>query len=402
MRRILICLFVPLLCFFACSPAPAGEYLNTVAGCYLGDVYVENLYFRIWSPGVGAWGMSLCTDPLCTHDSEDGLCPASTWLWMKTVVSDGRRFYLSAANPTLTDKNGTLYRQIFSMDPDGSNFTLLHTYAFSANSSSYLQYADGYLYFEQGFYPDGDSYGLQQAYIMRIPVEGGRAERVFPEPMDVGSVFFADGDHNFLFCPDESGELRMRIIHRESGTVTEDAAAGVKGRLTEITVYGGNTYLQTAEAVTVLCPAETGDEHEYRETLRHLYVLRDGVWVPVWEGAEEYTFGDGIWFCRNERSYLGTKNVPNGGPGGATDAVDFYVNATRTVCRIDPQDHSITEYLPGEGFSPEDTLTIRAAAGDCLWVEVTNGRAEYVGETSAYRCRACSENGELIFYRMDE
>ena len=225
---------------------------------------------------------------------------------MKTLVTDGERLYMNATNSALTDENGTVYRQIFSMKPDGSDFTLLHTYDFSANSSSYLQYADGYLYFEQGFYSEGNILGQQQAYIMRIPVEGGRAERVFPEPMDIGASFFADGERNFLFCPDGTGELSMRIIHRESGTITENAAAGVKGRLKEITVCGGNTYLQTAEEVTVLCPAETGGEHPCRQTLRHLYVLQDGAWVPVWEGAEAYTFGDGIWFCRNERSYLGT------------------------------------------------------------------------------------------------
>ena len=76
--------------------------------------------------------------------------------------------------------------------------------------------------------------------------------------------------------------------------------------------------------------------------------------------------------------------------------MEFYVNVTRTVCRIDPENHSITEYLPGEGFSPEDTLTVRAVVGDCLWVEVSNGRADYAEEGNTYRCLARCEGGTLV------
>ena len=115
----------------------------------------------------------------------------------------------SALNPLLTD-NGTMYRQIFSMNPDSSEFTMLHTYEATGNSSPYMQYADGYLYFEQGFYNDAynpsDGYtgsDEQSAHIMRIPVKSGKAETVIADELNIGS--FDPEDTITIICAIESG-----------------------------------------------------------------------------------------------------------------------------------------------------------------------------------------------------
>lgn len=408
-KNLLCITLAALLLLCGCGKTPTQDYCNTREGCLLGETYYENLHLQVWNPNWDAAYDGICRDPLCSHDSEDGLCPSSRQLWMKTLVTDGERLYMNATNPALTDENGTVYRQIFSMKPDGSDFTLLHTYDFSANTSPYMQYADGYLYFEQGFYRGEDSAktgltqtGCQAAYVMRIPVKGGKAERVFDEAIEIGSAFYTDGTYNFLLCPDGMGKVQIQITDSAAGTLIESSTAKVEGVPKDITVYDGMTFLQTEEKIEVPCPAENGGSHTYTETLWRLYVYCGGEWEKLGESTDRFAFGGGIWFTESTRLYLGTRSMPTGGPNGETDSVDFYVKATEAFCRINPADGTVTRYTLAGDVQLEDTVTVRCAATSGLWVEVTNGRAEYAGETSVYSCRACLENGGMILHRMDQ
>lgn len=409
MKRMIIAIISAILILTACAPVPTADYCNTREGCLLGETYYKNLHLQVWNPNWDAAYDGICRDPLCSHDSEDGLCPSSRQLWMKTLVTDGKRLYMNATNPTLTDASGTVYRQIFSMKPDGSDFTLLHTYDFSANTSLYMQYADGYLYFEQGFYCGEDRAkavptqpGHQAAYVMRIPAKGGKAERVFDEPIEIDSAFYTDGTCNFLLCPDGTGKVQIQITDCTSGTPIEASTAKVEGVPKDITGYEGRTFLQTEEKIEVPCPAEGGGTHTCTETLWRLYVYRGGEWEKLGENTDRFTFGGGIWFTESTRLYLGTRSMPTGGPNGETDSVDFYVKATEALCRINPVDGTVTRYTLTGDIQQEDTVTVRCAAASGLWVEVTNGRSEYAGERSAYSCRACIGDGRMILHRMDE
>ncbi|MBQ2767083.1 MAG: hypothetical protein IJF49_03285 [Clostridia bacterium] len=409
MKNLLCITLAALLLLCSCGKPPMQDYCNTREGCLLGETYYENLHLQVWNPNWDATYDDICRDPLCTHDSEDSLCPSSRQLWMKTLVTDGERLYMNATNPALTDENGTVYRQIFSMKPDGSDFTLLHTYDFSTNTSLYMQYADGFLYFEQGFYSGQENFsdnhlGIseQSAYVMRIATNGGKAEKVLEDELDISSSFYADDARYYLLYPNVNGDLLMDIIDRKSGVAEVDAAGDVEGRLYDITIYGEKTYLRSVAEFSAECPSENGGMHVYTDKRWYLYVYHNGKWKKVGESVNGFTFGGGIWFTESEKRYLGSREMPTGGPNGETDPIDFYVNATLSVCCIKPADGTVTRYTLAGDVQPEDTVTIRCAAASGLWVEITNGKTEYAGETSTYHCRACIENGIMMLHRMDE
>jgi len=155
MKKLLIGVLAVLLLTSCTEKTPPLDYFNTEEGCLLGSTHYRNfagMDIELWNPAWDAPMEGLCRDPLCSHDSNDSLCPSSTNLWQKTVVTDGEKLYLNALNPLLTDQGGIMYRQIFSVNQDGSDFKLLHTYDATGNSSIFMQYADGYLYFQQGYY----------------------------------------------------------------------------------------------------------------------------------------------------------------------------------------------------------------------------------------------------------
>jgi hypothetical protein len=186
----------------------------------------------------------LCRDPLCSHDSTDSLCPSSTNLWLKTVVTDGEKLYINALNPLLTDENATMYRQIFSVNQDGSDFELLHTYDATGNSSPNMQYADGYLYFQQGYYNENYdpmeehvSSDVQSSRFMRIPTDGGKAEAVLDEGLSIGTAFFVDGENYYLITHDDNGVTQLDIMNPETKDVTENVLPEAMGKFFEITVY---------------------------------------------------------------------------------------------------------------------------------------------------------------------
>ncbi len=152
MRKLLAAATIALTFTGCANPAPTLDYYNSNNVCLLGETYYDNTFgmdIVCWNSAWEDVREGLCYDPLCDHNSEDELCPSSTNLWLKTVITDGHKLYMNALNPLLTDETGTMYRQIFSLNPDGSAFTLLHTYDATGNSSPYMQYADGYLYFQQ-------------------------------------------------------------------------------------------------------------------------------------------------------------------------------------------------------------------------------------------------------------
>ncbi|MBQ2668496.1 MAG: hypothetical protein IJF56_07735, partial [Clostridia bacterium] len=203
MKRIYISAMVLLALLTSCSKTETLDYYNTEEGCMLGNTYYQHMTamdIQLWNPAWDAPIEGLCRDPLCSHDSTDSLCPSSTNLWLKTLITDGEKLYLNALNPLLTDQDGIMYRQIFSVNQDGSNFKLLHTYDATGNSSPNMQYADGYLYFQQGYYnkkydpmEEHVSSDVQSSRFMRIPTDGGKAETVFDEGLSIGTAFFVDG-----------------------------------------------------------------------------------------------------------------------------------------------------------------------------------------------------------------
>ncbi|MBQ8578449.1 MAG: hypothetical protein IJ449_10885 [Clostridia bacterium] len=373
--------------------AESMEYFNSQSGCQIGDTCYMNfagMDIQVWNPGWEEMRVGLCCDPLCSHDSTDSLCPSAANLWAKTVVTDGTRLYMNVLNPALTDENGTMYRQIFSMNRDGSAFTLLHTYDATGNSSPYMQYADGYLYFQQGFYNENydpmaeyTASAVQSAHIMRISVDGGKTETVLSEELDIGSSFFVDAEQYYLFSPGFTNMTRLDVIDPDTKAVTENVLPAANGELYEITVYAGKTWLSTLD----------GD----------LYVLSDDGFALVCEDKGRYTFGGGIWYTEEaEPLYLGAKEMPTGAPGGETAQRAYYVTATTALCRIDPLDHNITEYALGADFDPEDTIIIACATDSGILADVSNGRAAFASDAEGYSCLVGIADGKLTQEKIYE
>jgi len=379
-----------LLC--GCGETKMQDYFNTEEGCLLGTTYYHNfagMDIELWNPAWDAPMEGLCRDPLCSHDNTDSLCPSSMNLWQKTVVTDGEKLYLNALNPLLTDANGIMYRQIFSVNQDGSDFKLLHTYDATGNSSIFMQYADGYLYFQQGYYNENYdpmeehiSSDVQSSRFMRIPTSGGKAEAVLDSGLSIGTAFFTDGENHYLVTHDDNGVTQLDIMNPETGGVTENVLPEAVGKHFEVTVYSGKTWLTASDA---------------------LYVRENGTFTKICEGKSGYTFGGGIWYTETaEPVYVGTKEMPTGAPGGETAPYDYYVEATQKLCRIDPDDYSVTEYVPSEDFDPEDSITISYATETVIRAGVSNARKAYEGSASGYSCLVGFENGMIRLEKVYE
>lgn len=391
MKKLFCTLLAALLLTSCTAKTPPQDYFNTQDGCMLGNTHYYNfagMDIQLWNPAWDEPMEGLCRDPLCTHDSTDSLCPSSTNLWLKTVVTDGEKLYINALNPLLTDENATMYRQIFSVNPDGSDFKLLHTYDATGNSSPNMQYADGYLYFQQGYYnenydPTAEhvSSDVQSSRFMRIPTSGGKAEAVLDEGLSIGTAFFVDGENYYLVTHDENGVTQLDIMNPETKDVTENVLPEAMGKVFEITVYSGKTWLTASDA---------------------LYVRENGGFTKICEGKSGYTFGDGIWYVEyGEESYVGTKDMPTGAPGGETAPRDYYVKPTEKICHIDTDSYSMTEYIPSDDFDPEDTISISYAADSAIRAGVSNGRKSFAGE-DGYICLLRCENGKIEIEKVYE
>ena len=388
----LLAIAIAALLLSGCDEAPAQDYFNTEEGCLLGTTYYHNfagMDIELWNPAWDAPMEGLCRDPLCSHDSTDSLCPSSTNLWQKTVVTDGQRLYLNTLNPLLTDQGGIMYRQIFSVNHDGSEFKLLHTYDATGNSSVFMQYADGYLYFQQGYYnekydpmEEHVSSDVQSSRFMRIPTDGGKAEAVLDDGLSIGTAFFVDGENYYLVTHDDNGVTQLDIMNPETKDVTENVLPEAMGKHFEVTVYSGKTWLTASDA---------------------LYVKENGTFTKICEGKSDYTFGGGIWYPEQaDPVYVGTKEMPTGAPGGETAPYDYYVEATTKLCHIDPDDYSVTEYVPSDDFDPEDTITISYATDTAIRAGVMNGRKKYEDDNFGYSCLIGFADGKLTIEKVYE
>lgn len=393
MKKTISVIAASLILLTSCSQPTVQDYFNTQDGCLLGSTYYKNfagLDIQLWNPAWDNLMEGLCRDPLCTHNNTDSLCPSSTNLQLKTLITDGEKLYINALNFLLTDENATMYRQIFSVNQDGSDFKLLHTYDATGNSSPYMQYADGYLYFEQGFYNENydptneyTSSEVQSMHVMRISVNGGKAETVLSDELSIGCSFYVDADNYYLMSPYGNGMCRLDIIDPETRAVRENVLPEANEDMYTIAVYAGKTWLQTYN----------GD----------LYVLTDGEFALVCEGKSIYTFGGGIWYTEQaEPVYVGTKEMPTGALGGETAPYDYYVEATTKLCRIDPADYSITEFVPSDDFDPEDTITISYATDTALRIGISNGRKQYENNDFGYGCLIRCENGSITIEKRYE
>lgn len=370
-------------------------FCNFDTGCMLGKTYYQAMGdYLIWNPESDDVRHGLCYDPLCTHKDTDSLCPDNVWLWGKTILTDGRKLYLNVQNAALTDVHNTMYRQIYSLNPDGSDFKLLYTYDASGGTSPVMQISDGFLYFEQGFYrgmPDApDSMNDQYKKIMRIPVNGGKVEAVTEDEMDMNTAFYVDGDHFFFLLADENGMPFLRIVNKESRIPTEKTleADGM------IRVYCGRTYMVTLTPKTVSGTKEDGSTVSIRVNAETLYLFENNEFRRIAEG--DFVFAqNGIWITESAYEYIGTKFVPTGAYGEMTE-MDFFAVTTQKIFQMNPLDCAVTEYSVGSEFNYGDKIEIISGADNKLYAAVSNQKQFFETGDSHYRSCLLEVQNEVV------
>ena len=404
MKKLLCLLFASIILTSCTAKIPPQDYCNTEEGCMLGNTHYSNpdtFGIQVWNPAWDAPYMGLCRDPLCTHDSKDSLCPSSVYMQMsfQSVVTDGYQLYLNTGNDLLY-KNGASFRQIYSLNPDGSEFKLLHTFSVTANTPPGLQYADGYLYFKQGVFNEsydpqnGDPAGDQIMQIMRIPVSGGDAETVLDGQSDTNRTLYVDGEHYYLVSAAGTNRPVIDVVDIDTGKVTGDVLPGLDSGACNITVYSGKTWLVHTFA---------SDNTDQFDPMGDLYVWRDGRFELICDDKFDYSFGGGIWYKeRAERTYIGTVDAPTGGPRDETVPVDLYIEPTTKLCRLAPADFSITEYTPSSDFDPEDTIHITSTDESGIRAHISNSRKRLAGEADSYDCFIRCEDGYVSIEKIYE
>lgn len=377
------------------------SYINSDITCTLDNTFYQSTGdFVCWNPENPEIRTGLCFDPLCSHTDIKTICPDNTWLWNKTITTDGIKLYLNVQNASLTDANNTMYRQIYSINPDGTNFTLLLTYDASGATSPVMQYSDGYLYFEQGCYRNKYSTDVninhndQYIKIMKIPTDGGKAESIFDDEMDVNTEFFVDDENYYLFESYDDSKMALTIINKETGMVRNDAAKNTEGILFKIRVYQGKTYLLTSIPQRITGVRNDGTTATKMINSYILYLYEDNDFRQINSG--DFVFSsNGIWFSESDYAYVGTKTI-NSGAYGEAEEVDIFAITTKKLINMNPEDYSVQEYLPDSVFSFGDEIEIISGIDENLYVSVSNQNDYFENGNSGYYTGILKISGNII------
>ena len=390
---------VALLLLFSCAKKLDGmpDFINSDTGCQLGDTLYQSMGgdYYVWNPDTEEIRYGLCRDALCTHKETDSICPDNVWLWNKTVITDGERLFLNVQNALLTDVNGAMFRQIYSMKPDGTEFRLLYTYEASDNTSPVMRFMDGYLYFEQGFYrkelerPTGAN--DQYKNILRIPTGGGKPEVVISGELDMNSTFFRDEQNEYLIS--ENDEPCLTVTNRETGTVTKQS--DIEGIPVSVRIYEGQTYLIAAKPITVVGTRADGTEAEKRFDSDILYRLEYNGFQRLGEGVFTFT-SDGIWFSEAAYDYIGTKSSREGAYG-ETEEKDYFAVTTRKLYRMTENGARVEEIRLGEDFGFGDEIEIICGANGKLLVNCSNQKQFFETGDSQYRTCLLAVKNDIVF-----
>ncbi|MBR4742710.1 MAG: hypothetical protein IK082_00755 [Oscillospiraceae bacterium] len=400
-----------LLCFLLVSASvfagcSRGEekayYFNTDTGCLLGNTLYQSMggdYF-VWNPDAEEIRYGLCRDALCTHKDTDSICPDNVWLWNKTVITDGEKLFLNVQNALLTDVNGAMFRQIYSMKPDGTEFRLLYTYEASGNTSPVMRCMDGYLYFEQGFYrkdPENlTNLNDQYKNILRISTGGGKPEVVIGEEMNMNSTYYIDETKEYLVSEEESC---LTVTDRETGIVTRQC--DIEGIPVFVRIYEGQTYLIAAKPITVVGTRADGSEARKRFDSYILYRLEHNEFQKLAEGVFTFTL-DGIWSSEVSYDYIGTKSAQEGAYG-ETEEKDYFSVTTKKLYKMTENGKQVEEIRLGEDFRYGDEIEIVSGANGKLLVNCSNQKQFFETGDSQYRtCLLAVKDGSVIIEKIYE
>ena len=407
MKKALLLLFAVLLILSACEKENhLSDYWNLDGSCMLNGTFYQSAgnQILVWNSRWDGIRNGLCHDPLCNHDDINNLCPDNNWLWQKAIVTDGEKLYLSVLNAALTGADNTLYRQIYALSPDGTDLQLLCTYDASGGTSPVLRYSDGYLYFWQGFYREPDDFGNsedQYKIVMRLPVQGKKAEIVLDEEMPMHSTFCIDKQNYYLFFSDENGTAQLIVIDQDSGKRETYASDEFEGIPYTMRIYNGKTYLLASKPETVSAIRDDGSQAIRNLNCSVLYLYENNSFRKIADGNFTFT-QEGIWFPESECDYLGTKETA-GGPYGETTKQDYVAVTTKRLCKIDPTDYGITAYMTAGEFGYGDEIELVSGTAGKLYANISNQKSFYeIGDSQYRSCMLRAENGTVVMEKVYE
>ena len=398
-KHLIIAVLSIILLLCSCGDrGKTADYSNFENGCVLdGTFYDIYLGYKVrrWNRDYETVEEGLCRDPLCTHDGRDSLCPDNEALFKYSIVTDGEKLYLHTLDLNPHEEEG-LFCHIFSIDPDGGNFTQLYSHTGTSNNPYTIQVDNGWLYYAQAYYNDDYDPGKgvvtsedQYMNIMRMKTTGGKPEVVIGEKLSVGCSFFLDKTRYYLLLPDGS----VKVTERESGREQVIPAETFCGTVLEILRLGDRTFLSSADPVNGVCPTEGGGEHECSYNDRYLYEYRDGAFIPVVERASWLACDNSaVYYGKESRIYLGTRDEPTGRPG-ETAPIDYFETTLDCIYCIDLADGGVTEYLPGKTFLSGGNLLNPYAADSGLFAYAGNRRNAYEGTGGYHMCRIVFGDG---------
>lgn len=359
-------------------------FSNSEWGCALGDRFYSNYFssyffmnaITVYTPEDAQQG--LCSNPTCLHDGTNGICPDDTRAMQRIVSTDGERLYISMVMDAyaLGDTSGSgPVCQIWSLNPDGSDFRLISSRTSDGRGIPATQAGGGYLWYPE--WRNNEAEGGDYRVLMRVPTEGGEVQQAFDQQFPYGLSFAVkqDGSEIAMIQYTEPADLenlyssagrRIEITEFASGGKTVIPPPAEDVMLVQLQYACGSLWLEARRGNEQSYIRDSGEQAtEARETVV-LYRLEDGAFTEVAQAENgSVVYGpDAVWYAKSDREYLGTKPMATGGAGGTQD-FDFFLTKNLTIGCI--RDEKITEHTPGEGIGSGKALNLMAAADGVLY-----------------------------------
>ncbi|MBQ8186262.1 MAG: hypothetical protein IJ037_05245 [Clostridia bacterium] len=331
MKKLLILLSAILLT--SCGTQTMQTYSNMNLYCQLGDTLYLNDRDIVLNGALDTV-ISLCRDPLCSHDDYDSTCPESPWFAAQEYYqTDGERIfmYVNDIRPGIELLNETgssaQFRTIYSFLPLESEMRKIAEFESLGQLTGLPFMLSGdYVYFKQNHYLDADARTDEVFRLMRVKKTGGKPEEVLERDIPVSVSIAVSGSR--IYLSDTAGDGACEIVDMETG-ITETAAPEGK-RVQQVCVQEDTVYffcdgtVRTDSAGTEFVST---DIYRYEDSGGFTLIAQD-VWNARFSGGA-------LWISPASLTYYGTAELPTG-RGNEIEMTDIYDRDTGELIRLDP------------------------------------------------------------------
>lgn len=369
MKRITLILLLVCLLLSSCSGRIPADYLNTPAYCQIdGTVYREyGPTLRRFSAACPE-GMSMCLDPLCSHDA---VCPESIHTYH--TVTDGEYIYVRGVSYSCdggrmfmktAEDNGNIYAMnaVYRIDLSSGGMKQLAEFSTVGGEVTGISTDGEYVYYTEAYFSEsGGTYGVP----MRVPCRGGGADTFLVGEYTAYAEIYADSDNYYVI---DEGCLTVIDRENEKKLSVELPCAESYGLI----FHGDNVYLYGLE-----------DIYEYEVNCRFLFT-RKALWE--WNGTDfDKVIGDIDMLVWDEDGVWYTPMLPED---------EFELIGT-------------AESYDGRGMSLYDF--VRTTSGELAHLNLSTGESkkfslgnrnlkiEPIGVSNGYVIAACSDLNRLDF-----